>query len=493
MTRADWLEITRLRQQGLSIRAVARRLKLHRRTVRAACKATHPPRRSGAERASLLDAHRKWLMGKLEQYPELTARRLLDILREQRGFTGGYSIVKSEVADLRPRLKPAYLSLRFAPGECAQADWGCWRTVEVPGGVRQLSFFVMVLCHSRLLYAELSLGEAQEHWHACHRNAFEFFGGVPERVMVDRCKTAVLGTAPDGRPILNPAYEDFARHCGFGISPCTAGRANEKGRVENGVGYLKTAFFAGREPAPLPALQAALRDWLENRANQRLHAATGRRPAEVFAAEERSALKPLPATPHDCCATVQVAADNRFRVTVETNRYSVPSEYASRRLILRRYADRIVLVDPADGRLIADHPRSYGRRQDLPLPEHERDFLVRTRHRRDRRMLERFLSLGSAAEPYLAQLRDRRPDWRRHVERISALAEIHGRDEVARVLADALDHQAFAADYLLAILSFRARRTTEPGPLHVTRRQDLLDLTIPEPDLNIYPDLEDQP
>lgn len=64
--------------------------------------------------------------------------------------------------------------------------------------------------------------------------------------------------------------------------------------------------------------------------------------------------------------------------------YSVPSEYASRRLMLRRYADRIVLLDPADSRMIADHPRSYGRRQDLLLPEHERDFLVRTRHRRDR-------------------------------------------------------------------------------------------------------------
>ena len=85
MTRADWLEIGRLRQEGLSIRAVARRLNLHRRTVQEACKAAHPPQRSGTDRASLLDAHRKWLMGKLEQYPELTARRLLDILREQRG------------------------------------------------------------------------------------------------------------------------------------------------------------------------------------------------------------------------------------------------------------------------------------------------------------------------------------------------------------------------------------------------------------------------
>ena len=183
-------------------------------------------------------------------------------------------------------------------------------------------------------------------------------------------------------------------------------------------------------------------------------------------------------------------ADSRFRVTVESNRYSVPSRFASRHLVLERYADRIVLLDPADGNPVADHPRSYGRKQDLFVPDHERDLLLRTRHAADRRLLESFLTLGSAAKPYLAGLQEHRPDWRSHLRRISALAGVHGRDQTARVLADALEHRAFGADYVLNILNVRARGLPEPGPLHVTRRQDLLELSVPEPDFDLY-DLPD--
>jgi hypothetical protein len=155
-------------------------------------------------------------------------------------------------------------------------------------------------------------------------------------------------------------------------------------------------------------------------------------------------------------------------------------------VILRLHHDRVVLLSPGDRRLLADHPRCYGRKQDRLIPEHERELILATRHARDKRLLETFLALGSAAERYLAELQERRPDWRHHLRRINALAQIHGRDETARVLADALEHGAFAADYILSILTFRARKSPESGPLHVTRRQDLLDLAIPEPDLNLY-------
>jgi hypothetical protein len=87
-------------------------------------------------------------------------------------------------------------------------------------------------------------------------------------------------------------------------------------------------------------------------------------------------------------------------------------------------------------------------------------------------------------------LQEHRPDWRSHLRRISALAGVHGRDQTARVLADALEHRAFGADYVLNILNVRARGLPEPGPLHVTRRQDLLELSVPEPDFDLY-DLPD--
>ncbi|MFA5058781.1 MAG: IS21 family transposase [Opitutaceae bacterium] len=487
MKRLDVETVREWHRQGLSLRAIARRLGVHRRTVRAALAPGQPRRAAaGAPRPSMLDTHRVWIQTLLERHPDLPARRVWSLLRSEGGFTGGVTIVREYVAALRPRSRRAHFTLCFAPGECAQADWGQWQRVDVLGTPRRLSFFVMVLGHSRLLYAELSLGEAMEHWLECHRRAFEFFGGVPEKVRVDRCKTAVAGLGPDGRPRLTADYAAFARHYGFTIDPCHAYCPNEKGRVESGVGYLKSAFFAGREPGALEPLQAALRDWLVNEANVRVHGATGRRPAEVFAAEEKTRLRALPPVPYECGVEKQTVADSRFRVTVETNRYSVPCAFARRRVILQRSARRIVLLAPADRRLLADHPRCYGRRQDLLIPEHERGLVIRTRHAADRRLLEDFHTLGPAAERYLAGLLERRPDWRSHLRRINALAAIHGRDQTARVLADALEHGAFAADYILSILTFRARARPEPGPLHVTRRQDLLELAIPEPDLELY-------
>ena len=480
-----WQEVHALSDEGLSVRAISRRLGVHRRTVRNTLRAVRPVSSEPTRRGSIIDPYRGWMLGKLEQYPELSAKRILHMLHE-RGFSGGYTTVKDCVAGLRPKLKPAYFTLKFLPGDCAQVDWGVWRGVDVQGGRRRISFFVMVLCHSRMMYVELFMGEASEHWLSAHRNAFSFFGGVPKQVTVDNCKTAVLTPAAGGEPtVFNPTYLDFAAYYGFKPVACNVRRPNEKGRVENAVGYVKGSFLAGREPSSLPAMAPPLAEWLETVANVRTHGTTGRRPVDLFAEEERAALLPLPATAHHCAVMLPVVANNRFRVTVDTNRYSVPAAFASQRLTLGRYADRIVLY-AKDGTPIADHPRCYHRRQDILNPEHERELILRTRHTRDRRLLERFFTLGSAAEPYLAGLREKRPDWKAHVRRINALGEIHGRDEVARLLADALEHRAFSSEYVLNILQARQRILPEPGPLHVTRRQDLLELDLPEPDLDIY-------
>jgi transposase len=485
MTPELWREIHALHDTGLKIRAISRRLKIHRRTVREALRATQVPKPASRRRSSIIDAHRGWLLAKLQQYPQLTAARLFHMLQEQ-GFTGSYSTVKQCVAELRPRVKPVYLSLHFEPGECAQVDWGVWKGIDVAGGRRRISFFTMVLCHSRMLYAQLSLGEATEHWLAAHRNAFEFFNGVPMKVMVDNCKTAVITPKTADQPAcINTAYQQFADHYGFKIVPCTPNRPNEKGRVENAVGYVKSSFLAGREPAAIEALAPALAHWLEHTANVRIHGTTKKRPVDVFTAEEQPALHPLPGAPHGCQNLLMCVANSRCRVVVDTNRYSVGPKFGSRRLVLHKGAEHIRLFS-TDGVFVADHPRCYGRNQAVISPEHERLLHEQTQHTRDKRAIEAFLTLGTAAEKYLAGLREKRPDYRSQVRKINALVDIHGRDEVARVIMDALEYQAFSSDYLVTILDARKRPDTEPGPLHVTRREDLLDIDIPQPDLDIY-------
>ena len=105
----------------------------------------------------------------------------------------------------------------------------------------------------------------------CHQHAFQFFGGVPEKVMVDNLKSAVLKRLVGQDPVLNPRYRDFARHWGFTIKPCGVGKGNEKGRVESGVGYVKINLFNGLEISDFKVLGPAAKLWLETIANGRLH------------------------------------------------------------------------------------------------------------------------------------------------------------------------------------------------------------------------------
>jgi transposase len=193
---------------------------------------------------------------------------------------------------------------------------------------RRLRFFVMVLCYSRMLYVEFTVSQTMEHFLAGHQHAFEFFGGIPHKVMVDNLKSAVLQHALGEAPVFNPKYLDCATPCGFTIAPCNIGKGNEKGRVENAVGYVKKNFLAGLELPDFSALNPAARHWLDTVANTRVHGETKATPL-TFWPKERPSLHPLPLHPFDIATVSQVRASRQFRLTLDTNRYSVPAHYAT--------------------------------------------------------------------------------------------------------------------------------------------------------------------
>lgn len=172
----------------LTVAQIARELHLDTRTVARWVAAEKFQPRKAAPRPSKLDAYKKQIVRWLESHP-YTAAQIFLRLREA-GYTGGITIVKDYVHQIRPPHAPAFLTLSFAPGECAQVDWGQFGTISVGNTRRRLSFFVMVLCYSRMLYVEFTVSETMEHFLACHANAFDFFGGVPERVMVDNLRSA---------------------------------------------------------------------------------------------------------------------------------------------------------------------------------------------------------------------------------------------------------------------------------------------------------------
>lgn len=476
---ALYSQIQLLSQQGLSARQIARQLKLGRRTVQRWLKEDHYKGRTLSKRASKLDRWRGEIVRLLALHP-YSAQQLFQQLKAK-GYEGSYSILKRFVSQVRPKNRPAFLTLRFAPGECAQVDWGYAGLMTVGGTRRRVSFFVMVLCYSRRMYVEFTLGERLEHWLACHQNAFIYFGGVTRQIMVDNCKVAVLDHALGAPPTFNPHYLDFSRHYGFDIKACGPHQPHEKGRVENGVGYVKKNFLAGMDLASLPLLNTGALQWLDTVANLRVHGETRCAPMEMFAQEK---LLPLHPNAYALARIEDLRASSRFRVSVDANRYSVPARYASQMLKVLTYPERIVIYH--NDQLVAEHIRRYDRHQDYEHPDHPQPLLAQRRNAREQQLLVRFLDLTPRACEYYQQLETRQLNARHHVRQILALSELYGIEPVQRAMQDALYYQAFSAQYIANLLQQRQRALPEPSALHLTRPSDLLDLDLPTPDLSIY-------
>ncbi len=468
-------------RHGLTVAQIAAARGLHRHTVAKWLAEPHYRPRPSRARPSKLDPFKPDILRWLHSHP-LSAVQVLQRLREQ-GYSGGHTIVNDFIHRIRPRRPPAYLTLAFAPGDCAQVDWGSYGTIPVGSTTRRLSFFVMVLCYSRLMYLEFTLAQTLEQFLSCHDNAFRAFGGGVKNVMVDNLKSAVLDHRPGQPAVFHPRYLELANHFGFTIKPCGVRQAQEKGRVENGVGYVKKNFLNGLELGPFAALNPAARHWLDTVANVRLHGATHQRPVDRFA-EERPHLLALPSQPFDAALIHTVRASNQFRVSVDANRYSVPAAYASTRVTLKVYPDRLCIY--SGEQLIARHPRCYDRHQDIEDPDHPRALLAQRRNAREHQLLARFLGLCPQAETYYQRLLERRLNATQHVHKILALSEVYGSDAVVQALRDALAFDAYSSEYLANLLTSRARARPEPAPLHVPRAGDALDLEVPEPDLSIY-------
>lgn len=468
-------------QKGLRATQIARELGLDERTVRRRLEANQFLPRKAVQRTSKLDPFKGSVVRMLESY-QYSAKQIFQRVREE-GFTGGYTAVKKFVRKVRPKREKAYLTLAFAPGECAQVDWGSYGTIRVGETTRRLSFFVMVLCYSRQMYVEFTVSQTMEHFLACHQNAFQAFGGVPSRIMIDNLKTGVLKHAPGEAPVYNPRYLDFARHTGFSISACGVAKGNEKGRVENGVGYVKKNFLAGADLPDFAAINPAAKIWLDTVANVRIHGETRQRPADMLVAELPH-LQPLPSHPYDVGTVSCVRASSQFRVTLDANRYSVPARFAGQILTMKTYPDRLCFYH--EEKLVARHSRSFERGRDFEDPDHPRELIAQRKKARDQHLFRRFLALSPASVDYYRELDKRHLNGGHHVRKILALAEIHGDDAVACAIADALKLHAVGSDYIANILESRARKLPEAGALHLIRRSDLLDLEVGAPDLSIY-------
>lgn len=429
-----------------------------------------------------LDRYTEHIRRLLDDFPGYTATQIFQMLRED-GFEGSYSTVRRMVAKARPPVKKTYMRLNFSPGEAAQVDFGSCGTIQCGNTQRRLSVFVMVMCYSRYIYAEFIPCERQEHFLCCHREAFADFRGVPERVIVDNCKCAVLSNRRYEKAVYNPRYLDFAASYGFRPDACNPGQPHEKGIVENAVGYIKKNFVAGRRFSSLKDANFTLRSWLDSIANVRVHGATGKIPLKLLE-EERGVLGKLPFYEPDCSVKRSCRADSRCRIWFDSNSYSVPERCAGIPLTLSATSDMIRIY--MDGKSVARHVRSYDRKQDIVNPDHQRD-VRRARKRAALQNMEKdFLKIGSKAEEFLTKLELKEVNTEMHMRKILAMTDIYGRKAVAAALGDLLEFGVFRAEYVEQKLLMASADKPQRGTLHVPRAEDMLNLKIEQPDMKLY-------
>ena len=311
------------------------------------------------------------------------------LVREHDDYAGSLSAVKRACLRIGRRLgvqaKDVAITVETVPGHVAQVDFGYVGKLLDPKTMRKRKawVFVMVLGHSRHSYCEICFDQKIDTWLGVHARAFEWFGGVPEVVVPDNLKSAVIRAAfsPDDTVSLNRSYRELARYFGFRIDPTPPYDPQKKGKVESVVKYVKNNFFQSYA-ATLDAeeLQQRLLVWTKDTAGQRIHGTTHKRPLCVFEDVEQATLRPLPPVAYAPVVWKVVKVHSDTHVVFGGAMYSVPWRWVGQQAWVRAVGQS-VQVYVGDTR-VATHRRGVaGLRITLEehLPEGRRDLRHRSR------------------------------------------------------------------------------------------------------------------
>ena len=473
--------------EGLSVRAIARRLSMARRTVRRALGTSLPARQARAPRPSALDAHLPAIKALLEETPELSAPTMLERLRPL-GYRGGVSVLRDRMRILRgSQPREAFLTLHFHPGEAVQVDWADFG-FAIPGCPRRVSAFIMALCHSRYLYLEFTLSQAMPTFLRCMERGLRFYGGSTVADIFDNMKTVVHRPGPP--PVFNRRFLAYAGARGFSVRACNPGRGNEKGRVERPVGFVRSRFWPGRRFASLLDLNAQSASWRDDFANNRVHEVTGKVPSLVFESEERLLLKPVPATPFDTDEVEPAQATKTFRVRFDRNTYSVPWRLAHQPVVIRAN-DELVAVYLETQR-VAVHRRCWDIGQDVKDDAHEVGLLEKKPRAALAGLPAELDILGELGARYFKILAAGTRSLSRETVRLTLLVELFGAAATAQAIADVMATGHVGAEYVEYVL--RHKRGLRPAPPPLRLGDPELDaLHFREPDLSVYDQLTPQP
>src|ERR1039458_2523483 len=439
-----------VRVEGRSQRAVARDFGLSRETIRKMLQYAVPP---GYQRQQPIKRPKlgPWL-GVIDAILEddklrpakqgHTAKRIFERLKEEHGFTGGYTIVKDYVRSAELHCREMFIPLTHAPGE-AQADFG--EALVVIAGVEQKAHYLaMDLPHSDDCFVAAFPAETTEAFLEGHVRAFAYFGAVPTRILYDNTKIAVAKILGGEERQKTRAFSELQSYYLFADKFGRPAKGNDKGKVEGLVGYVRRNFMVAIPHfSSWDEFNAYLEVQCRKRRERRLrgHSETI---GERFE-RDRAAMLPLPATPYEACEKITVRVTSLSLVRYRSNDYSVPTEYGHRQVLVKGYVHQVVVVCGSE--VIARHERSYERESAVFDPLH---YLRLLEHKS--RALEQAAPLAGWQLPdcflHLRRLLELRlkKHGRREFIQVLRLLETFALEEVSGAIEDALRMNTISFD-----------------------------------------------
>ena len=398
-------------------------------------------------RPSAVANFRKQVVEILQEKPDLAS---LEILRRVRGagYQGGKTVLYALVASLRPKRVKPLVRFEGLPGEFSQHDFGQVEVEFLNGASQRIHFFASRLKYSRFMRVNLVKDETVESLVRTLAEHLASWGGVPLQCVFDRPKTIALEWRKNGEVTeWNPVFAYATLEMGVGVELCWPYRAQQKGSVENLVGFVKSSFFKVRRFHDEEDLRQQLRDWHREVNEERPCRATGIIPG-LRLAEEAPRLRALKVQPEDLTLRLPVYVGPTGTVLHDGHAYSMPPEAISMPATLYLYAERVRIVA---GRYEAVHPRKFVAHEGSSLAEHRAALVAAVSGKRGKRYLKRqqLLELGEPAIRYLTEIVHRRPrQWFEDVDRLHAILQNHGPAVLRRAMEAGLKEQIFGASYV---------------------------------------------
>jgi transposase len=409
---------------------------------------------------------------------------------QEQGFEGSYSAVRRFVRQVEPPRIDVTVRVERAPGEEAQVDFGyAGYMLDEQNQRRKAWTFVMTLAWSRHQYVEFVFDQRVETWLDLHRHAFEFFEGVPQRLVIDNLKAAIVRACWDGTdPQVQWAYRECAEHYGFIIAPCRPRTPQHKGKVERGVDYVKQNFLGGRGELPLAQANREVRQWCLTTAGQRTHGTTKQQPLVQFEQIERAALLPVPEQPYELATWKRVKLHRDCYVVFDNAYYSAPFRYAGQSVLVRG-SRRTVKILTTDYELIATHTRAQQPGERVTLRDHLPPYKVEGLLWNTETAQARAAEVGPATQQTVdCLLADHVLDPLPKVRRLLALAQTYGTERLEAACTRALAHADPAYLTVKRILKAGLDQPpdegrvypTAPATIFVRPVDDLLGTTLAE-------------